>query len=58
VKELSKGIPNEQLFENRYLSEDNGWKASGAAAKSHLFEMGFSLFLKYYPKLFFIYVNH
>lgn len=25
VKELSKGIPNEQLFKNRYLFEDNGW---------------------------------
>lgn len=26
VKELSEGIPNEQLFENKYLFEDNGWE--------------------------------
>lgn len=26
VKELSEGVPNEQLFENRYLFEDNGWE--------------------------------
>jgi hypothetical protein len=26
VRELSEGIPNEQLFENRYLFEDNGWE--------------------------------
>lgn len=26
VKQLSEGIPHEQLFENRYLFEDNGWQ--------------------------------
>lgn len=26
VKELSEGLPNEQLIENKYLFEDNGWE--------------------------------
>lgn len=26
VKEMSEGIPNEQLFEKRHLFEDNGWE--------------------------------
>jgi hypothetical protein len=26
IRELSEGVPNEQLFENRYLFKDNGWE--------------------------------